>query len=76
MLNTLVQNILQQIEQPKKDLEHNIKAIISETISKMDLVSQQEIQRQQQALINANQRLEALQKQVNELKQQIEQLKN
>ncbi|WP_343597467.1 accessory factor UbiK family protein [Acinetobacter sp.] len=67
MLETLLQAILAQVEQPKKDLEHNLRALLSETISRMDLVSQAEIDRQKKALQIANQRLDALKQQVDQL---------
>lgn len=73
MIESLVQNILLQLEQPKKDLEHNIRALLNEAVEKMDLVSKQELQRHQQALKLANQRLENLQQQFDELQQQIQQ---
>lgn len=62
MLETLLQDILEQIDEPKKDLEKNLRALLNETVEKLDLVSKQEIERQKTALHLANQRLEALQK--------------
>jgi BMFP domain-containing protein YqiC len=50
MIETLLQAILQQIEEPKKDLEHNLRALLNEAVSKMDLVSKEEIERQRTAL--------------------------
>lgn len=73
MIEVLVQAILEQVEQPKKDLEHNIRALLSETITKMDLVSQEEMQRQQTALDNANLRLNQLQAQLLQLETQLQQ---
>lgn len=69
MIDALVQNILQQLQQPKQDLEHNLRAVLTEAISKMDLVTHEELQRQQQALALAHQRLQALQQQLDELQQ-------
>lgn len=70
MIDALVQNILQQLQQPKQDLEHNLRAVLTEAISKMDLVTHEELQRQQQALALANQRLQALQQQLEILQAQ------
>lgn len=70
MIDALVQNILQQLQQPKQDLEHNLRAVLTEAISKMDLVTHEELQRQQQALALANQRLQALQQQLDALQVQ------
>jgi len=71
MIETLLQAILQQIEQPKKDLEHNLRALLNEAVSKMDLVSREEIERQRTALNQANQRLNELLKQVEALEEKI-----
>ncbi len=71
MIETLLQAILQQVEQPKKDLEHNIRALLNEAVAKMDLVSKEEIERQRTALNNANHRLNDLLKQVEALEEKI-----
>lgn len=71
MLETLLQAILEQIDEPKKDLEKNLRALLNETVEKLDLVSEQEIERQKTALHLANQRLEALQKQVSLLEEAL-----
>lgn len=73
MIEPLLQRILQQFEQPKKDFEHNVRALLSESIEKMDIVSKEELQRHQQALTLANQRLADLQRQFEQLQQQLEQ---
>lgn len=71
MIEPLLQRILQQFEQPKKDFEHNVRALLSESIEKMDIVSKEELQRHQQALALANQRLANLQQQFEQLQQQL-----
>ncbi|WP_353142410.1 accessory factor UbiK family protein [Acinetobacter pragensis] len=72
MIETLLQAILEQIDQPKKDLEQNVRALLNETVSKMDLVSKDEIERQRTALNNANLRLNELLKQVEMLDSKIQ----
>ena len=67
MIETLLQAILEQVDQPKKDLEHNLRALLNEAVTKMDLVSKDEIERQKTALNNANLRLNELQQQVKAL---------
>ena len=67
MIETLLQAILEQVDQPKKDLEHNLRALLNEAVTKMDLVSKDEIERQKTALLNANERLSQLQAQVKAL---------
>ncbi len=71
MIETLLQAILEQVDQPKKDLEHNLRALLSEAVSKMDLVSKEELDRQRTALNNANLRLNELLQQVEVLEQKI-----
>ena len=72
MIETLLQAIMEQIDQPKKDIEHNLRALLNEAVSKMDLVSKDEIERQRTALNNANLRLNELLKQVEALEQKIQ----
>ena len=71
MIETLLQAIMEQIEQPKKDLEHNLRALHSEAVAKMDLVSKDELERQRTALNNTNIRLNELLKQVEALEIKI-----
>ena len=71
MFETLLQAILEQVDQPKKDLEHNLRALLNETITKMDLVSKEEIERQRTQLNQANLRLNELLKKVEELEIQL-----
>lgn len=71
MIETLIHAIMEQVEQPKQDLEHNIRALLNEAVTKMDLVSQDEIQRQKNALALANQRLNQLQAQLQVLESEL-----
>jgi len=71
MIETLLQAILEQIDQPKKDIEKNLRALLIEAVEKMDLVSKQEMERQRVALQNANLRLEQLTQQVNMLEETL-----
>lgn len=71
MIETLLQAILEQIDQPKKDIEHNLRALLNEAVTKMDLVSKDEIERQKKALNNANSRLNELLKLVETLENQL-----
>lgn len=72
MIETLLQAILEQVDQPKKDLEHNVRALLNEAISKMDLVSCEELDRQKTALTQANTRLNHLLEQVEQLELKIQ----
>lgn len=71
MIETLLQAILEQIDQPKKDIEHNLRALLNEAVAKMDIVSKDEIERQKTALNNTNLRLTELQQQVQALEELI-----
>ena len=73
MIETLLQAILEQLDQPKKDVENNLRALLNEAVTKMDLVLKDEIERQKTALSNANQRLDQLQQQVKALEGLIQQ---
>ncbi|ENV47137.1 hypothetical protein P255_02421 [Acinetobacter brisouii CIP 110357] len=72
MIETLLEAILEQIDQPKKDLEHNLRALLNEAVSRMDLVSQEEIQRQKNALFIANQRLAILDEKIKQLENSLQ----
>ncbi|MDH0031712.1 MULTISPECIES: accessory factor UbiK family protein [Acinetobacter] len=72
MIETLLQAILQQVDQPKKDLEKNLRALLNESIEKLDLVSKQELDRQRTALNSANQRLSELQQQMKTLEEMVQ----
>ena len=72
MIETLLQAILQQVDQPKKDLEKNLRALLNESIEKLDLVSKQELDRQRIALNLANQRLTELQQQMKLLEEMVQ----
>ena len=72
MIETLLQAILQQVDQPKKDLEKNLRALLNESIEKLDLVSKQELDRQRTALKLANQRLSELQQQMETLEEMVQ----
>ena len=72
MIETLLQAILQQIDQPKKDLEKNLRALLNESIEKLDLVSKQELDRQRTALNSANLRLTELQQQMKTLEEMVQ----
>lgn len=72
MIETLLEAILEQIDQPKKDLEHNLRTLLNEAVSRMDLVSQEEIQRQKNALFIANQRLAILDEKIKQLESSLQ----
>lgn len=60
MIEQLLQAILEQLQEPRADLEKNLRALLSEMITRMDLVSQEEFLRQQTALLNAQKNIASL----------------
>ena len=73
MIESLLHAILEQVDQPKKDIEQNLRSLLNEAVTKMDLVSKDEIERQKTALQNANLRLTQLQDQVKALETLLQQ---
>ena len=71
MIDQLLQAIMQQIQTPKADLEKNLRAVLSEMVERMELVSQDELQRQQRQLQQAQQDIKTLLGQIDQLTQQM-----
>lgn len=60
LLDMAVDALKQQLETPKADIEKNIRAVLEEMVSKMDLVTAHEMARHQLALDNAHAQIHAL----------------
>ena len=71
MIDQLLQAVMQQLQTPKADLEKNLRAVLSEMVTRMELVSQDELQRQQHQLQQAQQAIKTLLGQIDQLSQQI-----
>ena len=56
---------------PAKDVERNVKAMLSQGFSKLDLVTREEFDTQTQVLVRTRARLEELERRVAELEQQL-----
>ncbi|AOJ03023.1 MULTISPECIES: accessory factor UbiK family protein [Burkholderia] len=56
---------------PAKDVERNVKAILTQGFSKLDLVTREEFDTQAQVLARTRARLEELEKRVAELEQKL-----
>ncbi len=76
MIEQLVQAILEQMQEPKADLEKNLRALLSEMITRMDLVSQEEFLRQQAALLNAQKNIGSLLAQIETLTEKVASLES
>lgn len=51
----------------RSEVERNIRSVLAETVSRMDLITREEFDIQQQVLLRTREKLEALEKQVAEL---------
>ena len=71
MIEQLLQAVMEQLKTPKADLEKNLRAMLAEMVEKMELVSQDELQRQQSQLHTAQQDIKDLLGQIEQLNQQV-----
>jgi BMFP domain-containing protein YqiC len=70
--NNLQAKINQAIESsPAKDIEKNVKAMLTQGFSKLDLVTREEFDIQTQVLAKTRAKLEALEARVTELESQL-----
>lgn len=58
-------------QSPAKDVERNVKAMLSQGFSKLDLVTREEFETQTQVLLRTRTRLEELERRVAELEQKL-----
>jgi len=56
----------------KKDLQNNIKSIISESLTKLDVVSREDFEIQQAVLLKTRSKLEALEQRLQQLEDQLQ----
>lgn len=54
------------------EVEHNLRAVLSEAISRLDLISREEFDAQQRVLTRTRERLEALEQEVAELERRLD----
>lgn len=71
MLEQFLQAILEQLKEPKADIEKNLRALLAEMISRMDLVSQEEFMRQQTALTQAQRSIQQLTGDIEKLNEKL-----
>lgn len=55
------------------EVEHNLRAVLAEAISRLDLISREEFDAQQRVLTRTRERLEALEQEVAELERRLDQ---
>lgn len=71
MLEQFLQAILEQLKEPKADIEKNLRALLAEMILRMDLVSQEEFMRQQTALTQAQLSIQQLIGEIEKLNEKL-----
>ena len=69
MIEQLIHSVLQQLEAPRADLEKNLHALLSEMVTKLELVSKQELARQEQQLAEARRTILELSKRLDQIEQ-------
>lgn len=67
LMTDIRQRLPQGLGQLGQDIEHNMRAVLNEGLSRLDIVSREEFDIQQQVLARTRAKLEALEKQVAEL---------
>ncbi len=74
MLEQFFQAVAEQLKTPKADFEKNIRAWLSETLDRMDIVSRDTFLSQEKQLLEARQAIKTLEQQVDALEKAL--LKN
>ena len=54
----------------RSEVERNVRSVLAETVSRMDLITREEFDIQQQVLLRTREKLEALEKQVAKLEKE------
>ncbi len=71
MLEQFFQAVSEQLKTPKADFEKNLRAWLSDTLDRMDIVSRDTLLRQEKQLSEARQAIKALEQQVNALEKAL-----
>lgn len=74
MMEHFLHAILQQLEHPRADIEKNVRALLSDMVTRLDIASHEELVRQEHLLNEARKNIAALNQQVDMLSKQIESL--
>lgn len=70
MIDRLLRDLMQQLDQPRLDIEKNVRALLQEWIASQQLVTRDELERQQLALARTRGQLDVLQERLSWLEQQ------
>lgn len=69
--DTLARALPPGLLQMREDMEKNIRAALTSTFTKLDLVTREEFEVQAQVLLRTREKLEALEKRVEQLEQSV-----
>lgn len=72
LLNTTIENLKQLTAIPKADFDKNVRAILENMITKMDLATHQELEVQRIALQQANEKIAQLHQRLDKLMDQLD----
>ena len=67
LFNHLLEAVLEQVAEPKQDLEQNLKSALSKVFKRYDMVTREEFEQQQQNLKQAQAALKELKSQLDEI---------
>lgn len=67
MMEQFIQALTEQLQQPREDLEKNLRALVAEMVSRLDLVSQAELERQEIQLHEAKRTINVLMQRLDQL---------
>jgi BMFP domain-containing protein YqiC len=67
MMEQFIQSLMAQLQEPRADLEKNLHALMAEMIERLDLVSREELQRQELQLAEARRTIAELSAQLDRI---------
>ncbi len=67
MMEQFIQSLMAQLQEPRADLEKNLHALMAEMIERLDLVSREELQRQELQLTEARRTIAELSAQLDRI---------
>ncbi|ASK35599.1 accessory factor UbiK family protein [Alloalcanivorax mobilis] len=67
LMNDISRHLPADLGRLRQEVEHSVRAVLNETMTRLDLISREEFEIQQQVLERTRAKLEALEKQVAEL---------
>ena len=71
LMNDISRHLPADLGRLRQEVEHSVRAVLNETMTRLDLISREEFEIQQQVLERTRAKLEALEKQVEALERGI-----